>query len=221
MTKTAASRIVVFGCGGYAKIAAEALMVSENFKDISFVGQAHEAGKTLLGLPVLSEESVLADAALTQGIIAVGDNARRQKIAEKIRKARPDFRFPIVVHPAATISRFAELGEGTIVLAGAVVNAAAVVGAHGSLYTQAVVEHDDRLADYVTLAPAAALGGNVTLGARSFVGLGAVVNHGLSLGADCVVGSGAAVIADLPDGSVAVGCPARIVRVRGSGEAYL
>lgn len=57
----------------------------------------------------------------------------------------------------------------------------------------------------------------ITLGENVWLGAGAKVMDGVTIGRDVVVGAGAVVTADLPDGSVAVGIPARVVRTRGEG----
>jgi maltose O-acetyltransferase len=41
---------------------------------------------------------------------------------------------------------------------------------------------------------------------------GAIVNPGVTIGANSIVGAGAVVTADIPDGVMAVGCPARVLR---------
>src|SRR5260221_2195027 len=57
-----------------------------------------------------------------------------------------------------------------------------------------------------------ALGDNLWLGAR------ATVLDGVRIGNDWVVGAGAVVTGDLPDGAVAVGTPAKVVRTRTEGR---
>jgi virginiamycin A acetyltransferase len=53
----------------------------------------------------------------------------------------------------------------------------------------------------------------VRVGAGSWVGSGAIVMA--DVGRDCIIGAGAVVTHPIPDRSVAVGVPARVVRVRG------
>jgi acetyltransferase-like isoleucine patch superfamily enzyme len=59
----------------------------------------------------------------------------------------------------------------------------------------------------------------ITLGENVWLGAGAKVMDGVRIGRDVVVGAGAVVIDDLPDGAVAVGVPARVVRRRGEGSS--
>jgi serine acetyltransferase len=52
---------------------------------------------------------------------------------------------------------------------------------------------------------------DTTVGARTRVGPRAIILPGVTVGADCTIAAGALVNRDLPDGSHAIGNPARIV----------
>lgn len=70
-----------------------------------------------------------------------------------------------------------------------------------------VIAHDaatKRLMGYSVVRP-------VSIGDRTYVGAGAIILPGVDIGRDCVIGAGAIVTRDIPEGSVAVGNPARVV----------
>jgi acetyltransferase-like isoleucine patch superfamily enzyme len=54
----------------------------------------------------------------------------------------------------------------------------------------------------------------ITLGENVWLGTGAKVMDGVRLGRDVVIGAGAVVTEDIPDGVIAVGIPAKVVRQR-------
>jgi acetyltransferase-like isoleucine patch superfamily enzyme len=58
----------------------------------------------------------------------------------------------------------------------------------------------------------------ITLGDNVWLGTGAKVLDGVRIGSDVVVGANAVVTADLPDGAVAAGVPARVLRQRSGTE---
>lgn len=60
---------------------------------------------------------------------------------------------------------------------------------------------------------------DVIIGSDVWLGAQVVVTAGVSIGAGCIVGAGAVVTKDLPPGSIAVGVPARVVRVRDENES--
>jgi acetyltransferase-like isoleucine patch superfamily enzyme len=61
----------------------------------------------------------------------------------------------------------------------------------------------------------------VRIGSGSWLGHGALVLGGATIGEHVVVGAGAVVTGDLPDFSVAVGNPARVIRRYVSGEGWV
>ena len=52
----------------------------------------------------------------------------------------------------------------------------------------------------------------VTIGEDCWIGGGAIICPGVTIGNRCVIGAGSVVTKDIPDDSVAVGNPARVIR---------
>ena len=53
--------------------------------------------------------------------------------------------------------------------------------------------------------------GRIRIGDNCHIGLNATIMPGVSIGNNCVIGAGAVVTKDIPDNSVAVGVPARVI----------
>ncbi|NEQ84957.1 MAG: maltose O-acetyltransferase [Moorea sp. SIO2I5] len=56
--------------------------------------------------------------------------------------------------------------------------------------------------------------GPVVIGDDVWLGAGAIVLDGVRIGKGCIIGAGAVVTKDLPDYAVAIGVPARVIRMR-------
>lgn len=216
--------LVIYGAGGHGRVVADAALAA-GMKVLGFVDDApaydpkefeepDPDAPASYDLPLSQTGTAkrvytLDDPRLDDAVFiaAVGDNQSRLNIMTKLLAAgRP---LANVVHPTATVSRFAELGQGVFVGAHAVVNTGAQVGDAGLVNTAAVVEHHGQLAEAVHIAPTAALGGGVTLGPLTLVGIGAKVLPGLTLGQACTVAAGAVVTRSAPDQCTLIGVPAR------------
>lgn len=210
--------LVVVGAGGHAVSVAEVAR-SANHRVLAFV-DAQRAGASLLGLPVIGSADELLSAC-ARVVVAIGDNAVRQRVAAELRARFPAAAFPALVHASASVSGYATLGAGSVVMQNASVGSNARVGAFCIVNTAASIDHDTVMEDYASIAPGAVTGGKVSIGPRSAVSIGAVVKHGVSIGADSILGANSYLHADLPDGRVAYGSPARVVRSRQAGDRYL
>ncbi len=56
------------------------------------------------------------------------------------------------------------------------------------------------------------MAGTVEIGARVWVGIGAVVSNNLQVADDCKIGAGAVVIRDIEEACTVVGNPAKVVK---------
>jgi sugar O-acyltransferase (sialic acid O-acetyltransferase NeuD family) len=142
-------------------------------------------------------------------LIAVGRNSIRAKLFLKMCKLGGT---PInVIHPKAVLTERCQLNSGIAVMAGTVVNPGARIGHNVVLNTACSVDHDCVVADHAQLCPGVHLGGNVTVGELTTVGTGVSVIPGVRIGCGCEIGAGAVVTRDIPDNSIAVGVPAKVV----------
>jgi sugar O-acyltransferase (sialic acid O-acetyltransferase NeuD family) len=201
--------LVLAGAGGHAKVVLDALLAA-GFADPIEVRDDRErpAGDPLwLGRTVRSPiRAPMAPGARVH--VAIGPNRLRLELLRELQRLGATA--ATVVHPAATVSSLAGLGEGGFVAAGAVIAPAAVLGPAAIVNHSAVVDHDCRLGDSVHVAPNCTLGGGVIVGDRTLLGAGSIVLPGRRIGRDCTVGAGAVVTTDLPDGCTVTGIPARL-----------
>lgn len=198
--------LIMFGAGGHAKVIADLARLL-NYEVAGFVDTVHpeRAGEFFAGSVILGDFENLPPAVAAVGF---GDNAARLELTEKLLGR--GWRLPALIHPTAVVSPSAELGEGTMVMAKAVVQADARVGKACIVNTGAILEHDSLVNDGVHLAPRSCVCGSVVVGKKTFVGAGAVVREKMSIGEGVIIGAGSVVVKSLPDGVTAFGVPARV-----------
>lgn len=144
----------------------------------------------------------------TELILSVGNNDTRKKLAVRFAQAK----FQKLIHATVCVGTGVQIGEGTVVMPGAVINADTKIGRHVIINTNASVDHDCTLEDFVHISPNATLAGNVNIGNGTWVGAGSTIIQGLKIGKWVVVGAGTVVISDVPDNCTVVGNPARIIK---------
>ena len=211
--------LLIWGTGGHASSVLETAL-AVGAQPVTFVAEDPSV-KEFNDHPCLPESQLGSVLKSHQVVIAVGDNFTRQRITERLMAHEPLTTFATLVHPSATVSRSASLEPGTVTLQGAIIGARSRVGAHCIINTGASVDHECVLGDFSSLAPGVVTGGRVHLGTRSAIGIGAAVRHNIAIGSDSVVGSASYVHTDIPDRVVAYGVPARVIRPRNGGDAYL
>lgn len=213
------SPLVIIGAGGHAVSVAN-VAISAGYAIECFVDESKQ-GSNVLGYSVIGNISALDNVYARSYAIAIGDNALRERVYGDLLALWPELEFPPLVHQSASISPFAEVGPGTVVMPQAVIGPASRVGRFCILNTRASLDHDCVMQDFSSLAPGAVTGGNVNIGFRSAVSIGAVIKHGITVGVDSVLGANSYLDDELPDNRVAYGSPARIIRSRNTGDAYL
>lgn len=196
-------RIMIIGGGGHAKVVIDCIR-SAGDEPVGILDDKLAVGMSVLGVPVLGKTAQWPEFSQYTFIIAVGDNEARARIAGQMT-----VQWHIAVHPRAIVSEHAVLSQGTLVMPGAVINAGARVGSHCIINTGAVVEHDCVLENYVHISPNASLGGTVTVGAKSHIGIGASVRNNVNICRACVIGAGAAVVKNIAEPGIYVGVPAK------------
>lgn len=200
------NKICLFGASGHGKVIKE-IIESFNGKVVAFFDDAPSTN-VLLNVPVFTADKI-KKFSNNKFVITIGDNLIRQKISKKLEVV-----FTSVIHNFATISNTVLIKEGTVVMAGAVINAATKIGKHCIINTNAVVEHDCKIEDFVHISPAATVTGNVTIKEGTHIGAGAIIIPNITIGKWVTIGAGTVVINDIPDYAVAVGNPARIIKYK-------
>ncbi len=171
-------------------------------------------------VPVLESDDDLAARVRETGSslgLGIGEEASRARLLAWADAA--GLPMPPLLASTATVAGSALVGDGTVVLEHAHVGPGARLGRGVVVNTGAVVEHDAVVGDGSHVAPRAVVLGGAVVGAGSLVGSGATVLPGVRVGSGSTVGAGAVVAADVADGSVVAGVPARAVnRARDAGD---
>ena len=204
--------VVIIGSGGHARVLIDCLRLAG--REILFcteiASQLHGQlvdGVLIKGPDELIQELDSAKVQLANGIGSIGEPIQRREVYENFSKL--GFEFTLIIHPTATIAKSAKIGDGVQIMAGAVITAGATIDSNTIINTSATIDHHCEIGAHCHIAPRATLSGAVVVGKRTHIGTGANVIQMIHIGEGCVIGAGATVLSNLPDGTVAVGTPAK------------
>jgi sugar O-acyltransferase (sialic acid O-acetyltransferase NeuD family) len=203
-------KLAVIGASGHGKVIAdlaEILAYEVTFFDDAYPNITHVEHWAVAGdfTALLSQKSDFCGA-----VVAIGNANIRQAITAKLQQA--GITTPILIHPTASVSKYAQIKHGSVVMPGVVINAFSLIGESCIINSNAVVEHDCKLADFVHICPNSAVAGGTVIGERTWLGIGSNVRQLINIGADVLIGAGSVVIKDIPSGQTVIGVPAKVLK---------
>lgn len=143
-------------------------------------------------------------------VIAVGNPNVREILYNRVKEK--GISLATLIHPDVHVEENHFIGEGAIISAGVYLGDSSMIENNVCLMPQTLIGHDSVIGEHSVLAPNSNISGNVKIGSRTFMGFLSGVKQNLMIGDDVICSAGAIVFQNIPDGVVAVGNPARIVR---------
>lgn len=140
-------------------------------------------------------------------IVGIGNNQIRLDKQALLKDSGA--RLISLVHLSAQVSRYVEIGVGTVVMPGVCINLDTKIGDACIINTHSSIDHDCVLEDGVHVSPHAVLAGGVNVGRAAWLGMSSSIRQLIEIGNGAVVGMGAVVVKNIPAGVTVVGNPAR------------
>lgn len=194
-------RLLIIGASGHGKVVADIARLN-GYTDIAFLDDNQKVKKCgdyfVVGM---SHQVSDLDGDV---IVAIGNAAIRHRIQQRIDPAR----LVTLIHPDAVVSD-AQIGRGTAVMAGVVINPGTVIGDGCIINTSSSVDHDCKIGDYVHIAVGAHVAGSVDIGDETWIGAGATVSNNVTICGGSMIGAGAVVVEDITELGTYVGVPTR------------
>jgi sugar O-acyltransferase (sialic acid O-acetyltransferase NeuD family) len=210
-------RLGIFGTSGFARETAD-IAYELGYDPFYIARDVAERDAWSFDGEVILESSLDTMAAGAIFAIGIGDNAVRQKVAQRYGGK---LTFPTLIHPKASFGHGQRervlAAPGVLVCAGVRMTNNIRLGDFGIFNLNATVGHDVDIAAFVNVSPGANISGNVSIGERCWIGTGAMVNQGagetkLVIGHDTTIGSGSVVVRDCDPQAVYVGIPAKRIK---------
>lgn len=206
--------LILVGGGGHCKSVMEAAE-SAGYQILGVLDMPEEVGKEILSTKVIgTDDDIPAYVDKAEFVITVGfikNPAVRIKLFNRIKEAGG--KLATVIASTAHVSKYATLGEGTVVLHHAFVNADAKVGCNVILNNFVNIEHDAVIGDQCHISTGAMVNGECKVGERCFIGSQSVLANCITVGDDIIVGAGSVVRKSISEKGIYAGNPA-ILKVK-------
>lgn len=199
------NKILLFGASGHAKVICSIFESMNLIVDSIF--DENKKIKSLNNYNVINGYDCSYKNNLPL-LISIGDNIIRKQIAEKVSHS-----FSRAIHATSLVDDISKIGLGTAIFQGVIVQRDAFIGKHCIINTNASIDHDCIIDDYVHIAPSATLCGNIKVGEGSLIGANATILPNITIGKWCKIGAGAVITTDIPDNSLVVGVPGKIIKI--------
>ncbi len=198
-------KILLIGAGGHARSCIDVLEEENQFEIAGLVEKGESLSNESLGYPVIGTDDDLNDLRkqYKYALITVGQiqsPAIRVKLYQTLIEL--DFTLPTIISPKAYVSKHAQIGEGSIIMHGVIINANTKIGKNCIINNCALIEHDAAIGDHCHIATGAIINGEVCVGNETFIGSSAVTKQCISIGKNCIIGAGAVLKNDIESNKV-------------------
>jgi UDP-perosamine 4-acetyltransferase len=120
-----------------------------------------------------------------------------------------DHYFTTLIHPKASISPLAKIGNNVLIMSGVVLTANVIIEDHVCILPNTVVHHDSTIGKYTLIGSNCTVAGYTKIGSHCYIGSGSSIINNITVGSNCLIGMGTNVIKDVAHHSKVVGNPAR------------
>lgn len=198
-------KIILIGGGGHCESCIDVIEAEAVFEISGIVDVAQKLHEKILGYEIIATDDDLPrlvneheNFLITMGQIKSAE--KRINIFRKLKKNSANL--PTIISPLAYVSRHALVGEGTIAMHGAIINAGAKIGMNCIINNKALIEHGADIGDHCHIATGANVNGNVHIGDGSFIGSGVITKQGIHIGKNCVIGAGCIIKENITDNQI-------------------
>ncbi len=185
--------IILIGGGGHCKSCIDVIEQEKKYKIAGVLDKHEFLGNSVLGYEVIGNDSDVSKLAKEghEFLITLGQIKSvllRKKIYSQLKNDMA--KLATVISPRSYVSRHSVVGEGTIVMHDAMINASVSVGKNCIINSKALIEHDVVIESHCHISTATVINGGVTVCEGSFIGSNVVTREGVIIGADSFVKAG-------------------------------
>lgn len=201
--------LILVGGGGHCKSVID-VAESAGYNILGILDMPEEVGKPILDYKVIgTDDDIPQYVDKAEFIITVGfikNPAIRIRIYNRIKEAGG--KLATIIASTARVSKYATVGEGSVIMHQAFVNAGAQIGANCIINTYCNIEHDAQVGSQSHISTGTMVNGDCKVGERVFIGSQSVLANGIEVADDIIVGAGSFVRKTIRQKGIYSGNPA-------------
>jgi acetyltransferase EpsM len=214
-------KVVILGGSGIGMIAASILEGSGKHEVVGFLNDVEPVGTAIGKFRQYNVVGTTDDLGKhlgdsTQVFIAYVGLQKEKETFQKIEKLGiSKEQYVDVVHDTAVIPEgFCKIGKGVLFAPLSQLSPDVTISDNCILLANSFVGHDSFLDRFAHVATNAVVGANVHVGKAVHIGSNATIREKVKIGDYSLIGAGSVVLSDVPENSVVVGNPARVLKSR-------
>ncbi|WP_373036569.1 acetyltransferase [Sulfurimonas sp.] len=178
-------KILLIGGGGHCKSVIDVIEQENKYEIAGIIDKKELVGQFVLGYEIIGCDDDLEELfeIYNCAIITIGQiktNEIRVKLFHILKEI--GYRLPVIKSPLSYVSKHSKIGEGTVIMHHALINADAYVGQNCIINTKALIEHDAVVEDFCHISTSAVINGGVVVRKNSFVGSNVTTKEYIKIG---------------------------------------
>lgn len=204
-------KIILIGGGGHCKSVIDVIETEGRFDIYGIVDVKEKIGQSIFGYKIIATdedlERLLAESKFFFVTIGqIKSSQLRENFYTKLNNLKA--KLPVITSPYSTVSKYASIGAGSVIMHRALVNAGVKIGHNCIINSNSIIEHDSQIGDHCHISTSAVVNGDCKIKSGSFIGSNSTISHGVTIMENNIIGAGSVVIRDTERDGTYVGNPA-------------
>ena len=205
-------KLILLGGGGHCTSCIDVIEQEGKYKIFGILDLASQVGNKVMNYEIIGVDADIENF-ITEGFsffVTIGQlksAALRKKLF--LRLINLNASIATIISPLAYVSKYSELGMGTVVMHGVTINAGTNIGNNVILNTGCDIEHNSVIGDHCHISTHAVINGDCIIGTEVFIGSNATIINGVSVAGCVVIGAGAVINRNIEGSGIYAGIPAK------------